>query len=974
MKKLTKKFLLLLLCFLTTSTFNVHLKSEASFSVEPNSVIANYNELYGIEESTSPQVVLNDAIKSNINLKYLAVFIEFSDSKDANARHLDDPESVSNAEKLFNSDQLIDMIGPIGTIKVPSFKKYYEMQSYGKLEITTEIFPKIGTQVASYIDPHPENYYKPYSSTNPIGYKDKTESLNRETDLIDNAIGFISNELAASGITADEIDTGSDGIVDAISFFIEGKDALSAGIGWGDLLWSHKMDNYGLANTILGKKVIAYNLLYTYDYKDVAGLFSLNRGTYSTMMHEYGHTLGFADLYRFDHSGSEPVGFYDMMGSSSGSNPQNFLTYFTSEYSVETAWHAPLETISSSTKNITLQKPKFQDPTEKRAIKLVPNASSKEYFIVEYTSKQSTYSNYTPDSDGLIVYRVNDNNKYNGNKEGGDHGELDHIFVFRPKEPYLGAGLGNLTEATLNMKRPVLGKDIEFSSTFDNETIYYSNGSNSGIKITIKSETPDSVTFDVTFPTLDGSGSEADPYIIRTTEEFLYFMEMETKAKHFKLLNDLDFSNYTSFPAITFKGHLDGANKTIKNVTSSTGLFETLGEYGSNTTVKNLKVENLTVSSTSGDSLGGLASVASTVSIENVHLLSGSVTNVKNPLGNTLASTGGFLGNTSDDVIIKNCSSFLSVSSFENVGGFIGLNMNATIVDCFSKSSVTGTKNVGGFIAQQSIKGSTYKVPVNAYYDAGLHPNAVGNRAALHDSNLLPDERLSEGITGITVLDNITLNKNEMKSFSPAMNPSKRVDYTIESKDTHIVSYVNNSLFGANRGVTEIYTRVTVGTMKMPFTTHITVSDGTSPLTEQQVLNYFGLSKKDNYIMGFAIGSNVKDIRARLSSLGGVTLKTFKNSSDQEIADGIISTGMSFTLSIDATDYTYVVVIKGDVNGDGLIYATDYVKIKNHIMNRPTLAGAYFLAADIDRDGNIYATDYVKIKNHIMGRGDISQK
>lgn len=66
-------------------------------------------------------------------------------------------------------------------------------------------------------------------------------------------------------------------------------------------------------------------------------------------------------------------------------------------------------------------------------------------------------------------------------------------------------------------------------------------------------------------------------------------------------------------------------------------------------------------------------------------------------------------------------------------------------------------------------------------------------------------------------------------------------------------------------------------------------------------------------------------------------------------------------------------LVYGDVNGDGNIYATDYVKIKNHIMDKSKLTGIYKKAADVNRDGNIYATDYVKIKNSIMGKGSIQQ-
>ena len=68
----------------------------------------------------------------------------------------------------------------------------------------------------------------------------------------------------------------------------------------------------------------------------------------------------------------------------------------------------------------------------------------------------------------------------------------------------------------------------------------------------------------------------------------------------------------------------------------------------------------------------------------------------------------------------------------------------------------------------------------------------------------------------------------------------------------------------------------------------------------------------------------------------------------------------------------YILVVKGDVNGDGDITPLDYVKIKNHIMNISSLDDCYKLAADSNGDGNISPLDYVKVKNHIMNISKIS--
>lgn len=70
----------------------------------------------------------------------------------------------------------------------------------------------------------------------------------------------------------------------------------------------------------------------------------------------------------------------------------------------------------------------------------------------------------------------------------------------------------------------------------------------------------------------------------------------------------------------------------------------------------------------------------------------------------------------------------------------------------------------------------------------------------------------------------------------------------------------------------------------------------------------------------------------------------------------------------------YVAITLGDVNGDGKVKATDYMKIKNHIMGSITLSETERLAADVNEDGNIKATDYMKIKSYIMENADITIK
>lgn len=85
--------------------------------------------------------------------------------------------------------------------------------------------------------------------------------------------------------------------------------------------------------------------------------------------------------------------------------------------------------------------------------------------------------------------------------------------------------------------------------------------------------------------------------------------------------------------------------------------------------------------------------------------------------------------------------------------------------------------------------------------------------------------------------------------------------------------------------------------------------------------------------------------------------------------------GLLNSTSIDVSGYiytglkveNYIVIVLGDVSGDGVVAPIDYVSIKNHIMGDQLIEGdAYVKSADCDNDSNIAPMDYVMVKNYIM--------
>lgn len=80
----------------------------------------------------------------------------------------------------------------------------------------------------------------------------------------------------------------------------------------------------------------------------------------------------------------------------------------------------------------------------------------------------------------------------------------------------------------------------------------------------------------------------------------------------------------------------------------------------------------------------------------------------------------------------------------------------------------------------------------------------------------------------------------------------------------------------------------------------------------------------------------------------------------------VLGTGAKITIGEGENKKEYTLIILGDINGDGKIKASDYMRIKNKIMEDSNMNEIEKKAADINGDTKISASDYVYIKNYIM--------
>lgn len=194
-----------------------------------------------------------------------------------------------------------------------------------------------------------------------------------------------------------------------------------------------------------------------------------------------------------------------------------------------------------------------------------------------------------------------------------------------------------------------------------------------------------------------GMGTETDPYLIKTEEQFIAIKSESIKGLYFKLINDLNFESKEFQPVDTGRRSIfDGNNHTIENIkyenkehTEDMGVFRRVGTV-KNLTVKNIDFTYVSFKRTSADiSVSLLAAGADKV--ENCNA-SGQLNIINNVIGSKFfigGLVGGMWVNGSParfsitdsvaDVNIKFTSQDVSEVSV-NAGGLLGEYINITDV------------------------------------------------------------------------------------------------------------------------------------------------------------------------------------------------------------------------------------------------------------------------------------------------------
>ncbi|MBR0295113.1 MAG: hypothetical protein IJQ67_04330 [Bacilli bacterium] len=216
----------------------------------------------------------------------------------------------------------------------------------------------------------------------------------------------------------------------------------------------------------------------------------------------------------------------------------------------------------------------------------------------------------------------------------------------------------------------------------------------------------------------DEYGTEEKPYLIADKAD-LSAMRSEIngskdtfEGKYISLVADLDYEEeeFTSVIGVgtknnCFKGTFDGQNHIISglSLTREAGCLALFGN-AIGATIKNLKLDNIdfyanSETANTAQRVAGFVGRAENVTIENCHVLGGSINGSK--------QNGGIVGVLINGGVIRNCSNAASVSTSDiGSGGIVGvilrtgdLGGEAIIENCTNYGVITaGTKGVGGIL------------------------------------------------------------------------------------------------------------------------------------------------------------------------------------------------------------------------------------------------------------------------------------
>jgi hypothetical protein len=151
------------------------------------------------------------------------------------------------------------------------------------------------------------------------------------------------------------------------------------------------------------------------------------------------------------------------------------------------------------------------------------------------------------------------------------------------------------------------------------------------------------------------------------------------------------------------------------------------------------------------------------------------------------------------------------------------------------------------------------------------------------------------------------------------------------------------------------------------------VKSDTAPITNETIINNLKLTNDSGYLKGFTLGADTSGLINTINGTSNLISTTIKDANGNVKTSGMIGTGDTIIINNSGTETSYIAVIYGDNNNDGLISLKDLLLVQKHLLKSINLSNAYYNSSDVNKDGKVDLKDLLLIQKHLLGSTTISQ-
>ena len=488
-------------------------------------------------------------------------------------------------------------------------------------------------------------------------------------------------------------------------------------------------------------------------------------------------------------------------------------------------------------------------------------------------------------------------------------------------------------------------------------------------------------------------GSEENPYLISTVEEFNNIRE--DFNGYYKLINDIDLSSIENFEPIgsmgdPFKGTFDGNGYEISglNINAKIEDWDGIGLFSAtqNAEIKNLGIvksqinaENITGEDMIGGTVGTIVGRAESTVITNVY-------SDVDICGSIMSAIGGIVGNAYNTQITNsfNAGNILlkgNIPNFQVVGGIAGAvgGTETVIKECYNIGNLNSNINtVGGIVGEISdgLVQDVYNIGnIDAVCEAGgiigksywgdINVKRVYNTGKIEVKPYVEHNlTVSGGIVGVV---SNKINMSECYYSNEKIEANGSVAGNIEDSSIEKVAYKkieelkSGILFEDSEDIW-IYEKDKFPKLKnVKEYISLELKEDTYEIINYDDVNYItgiDVIGKENGILITDFKNNFNNFNAKVYDLDG-----------NEVINETqcIVTGMKI-VTIDNIEY--IILVDGDINSDGVADATDAAKLLWYSIGKinDINENYYLIQMELNKDNIIDATDAAKMLWHNLGK------